>query len=271
MERRGDRQQHRAPGALGLGDLDRALDRRLVAGHHDLPAAIVVGGLADLALRGLGRDRRRRVELQCRAAPPSRRCRPAPPAAWRGRGCAAAARCRRCVNAPAAASAEYSPSEWPATNCASRLRSTPASASSTRIAASETAISAGWAFSVSVSLSAGPSHMIAVSFSPSASSTSSNTARAGERPRPAPCPCRPPGCPGPGIRRLPSSACNPLAKSGRMAPISRRVSSQRASSRPPGTQSGPKACVLPENPYKPPHSVDRPGAERTAACPRQRR
>ena len=60
------------------------------------------------------------------------------------------------VKAPAAASAEYSPSEWPATNCASRARSRPASASSTRMAASETAISAGWAFSVSVSVSAGP-------------------------------------------------------------------------------------------------------------------
>ena len=67
------------------------------------------------------------------------------------------------VKAPAAASAEYSPSEWPATNCASRLRSRPASASSTRRVASETAISAGWAFSVSVSVSAGPSNMMALS------------------------------------------------------------------------------------------------------------
>ena len=44
---------------------------------------------------------------------------------------------------------------------ASRARSTPASASSTRIAASDTAISAGCAFSVSVSVSAGPSQMTA--------------------------------------------------------------------------------------------------------------
>ena len=57
----------------------------------------------------------------------------------------------------AAASAEYSPSEWPATKAASRARFKPASASSTRMAASETAINAGWAFSVSVSVSAGPS------------------------------------------------------------------------------------------------------------------
>ena len=63
---------------------------------------------------------------------------------------------------PAAASAAYSPTEWPATNCASRARSTPASDSSTRMAASETATKAGWAFSVSVNLSAGPSHMTVV-------------------------------------------------------------------------------------------------------------
>src|SRR5258705_552020 len=40
MKRRGHLQHHGAPRALGLGDLDRALDRRLVAGHHDLPATI---------------------------------------------------------------------------------------------------------------------------------------------------------------------------------------------------------------------------------------
>ena len=36
----------------------------------------------------------------------------------------------------------------------------PGLLTSTRIAASETAISAGWAFSVNVSRSGGPSHMI---------------------------------------------------------------------------------------------------------------
>ncbi len=51
MEGRGHRQQHGALGAFGLGDLDRALDRGLVARDHHLPAAVVVGGLADLALR----------------------------------------------------------------------------------------------------------------------------------------------------------------------------------------------------------------------------
>ena len=58
MERRGHRQHHRALGTSGLGDLDRALDRCLVAGNHDLTAAIVVRGLADLALRGFLGDSR---------------------------------------------------------------------------------------------------------------------------------------------------------------------------------------------------------------------
>jgi hypothetical protein len=53
MERRGHRQQHRALGALGFGDLDGAIDRGLVAGDDHLSAAIVVGGLADLPLRRL--------------------------------------------------------------------------------------------------------------------------------------------------------------------------------------------------------------------------
>ncbi len=99
---------------------------------------------------------------------------------------------------PAEASAEYSPSECPATKAASRRTEKPASLSSTRKAAMETAISAGWAFSVSCSVSAGPSHMIAVSFSESAASTSSNTARAGgkasARALPMPMACEP--CPG---------------------------------------------------------------------------
>ena len=64
MEGRGHRQQHGAPRALGLGDLDRAFDRGLVAGHHHLAAAIVVGRLADLPLRRFGGDRRRSIELE---------------------------------------------------------------------------------------------------------------------------------------------------------------------------------------------------------------
>ncbi len=80
-------------------------------------------------------------------------------------------------NTPAAQSAEYSPSEWPATNAACLPTLTPFD-SSTRTTAMLTAISAGCAFSVSCSVSAGPSNMIALSFWPSASSTSANTARA---------------------------------------------------------------------------------------------
>ena len=77
-------------------------------------------------------------------------------------------------NDPAAASAEYSPNEWPATKATSRSIATP-SLSSARIAASETAINAGCALLVSCSSSASPSHIKVLSFWPSASSTSSNT------------------------------------------------------------------------------------------------
>ena len=47
-----------------LGDRDGALDRRLVAGDHDLGAAIVVGRIADLALRRLAGDLEGRVEFE---------------------------------------------------------------------------------------------------------------------------------------------------------------------------------------------------------------
>ena len=83
-------------------------------------------------------------------------------------------------NVPAAASAEYSPNECPATNLTVRPMSKPCSFSSTRMTASETAMMAGWAFSVRVSASLGPSHMMADSFWPSAASTSSNTSLAAE-------------------------------------------------------------------------------------------
>ena len=96
-----------------------------------------------------------------RAAPPWRRCRPAPPAASRGRGCARAAPHRRAsANRPRPARRIRRPNGRRRI-CASRARSTPASVSSTRIAASDTATSAGCAFSVSVIASAGPSHITA--------------------------------------------------------------------------------------------------------------
>ena len=71
VEGRGDGQHHGAPSAPFFRDLDGAFDRRLVARHHDLSAAIVVRGLANLPLRGLRRDRRRLIEVkpeQCRHA-----------------------------------------------------------------------------------------------------------------------------------------------------------------------------------------------------------
>ena len=81
-------------------------------------------------------------------------------------------------NAPAAASAVYSPRLCPATQSPLSTSETPNSFSSTRRVAMALAMIAGWAFSVSVSWSSGPSRMIAQSFCPSASSTSSNTSRA---------------------------------------------------------------------------------------------
>ena len=80
--------------------------------------------------------------------------------------------------APAAHSALYSPSECPATQPATSDSFTPPSFSSTRSTAMDSAMIAGWAFSVSISSFAGPSFMSANSFWPSASSTSSNSSRA---------------------------------------------------------------------------------------------
>src|SRR6476646_6010474 len=119
-----------------------------------------------------------------KSRPSSAAMAPAPPGtafgrAWPRRRSSRAASAIEKV--PAAASAEYSPSEWPATNCASRWRSSPASTASTRTTASDTAISAGCAFSVSISVSAGPSKITAESLAPSAASTSANTSQAGAK------------------------------------------------------------------------------------------
>ena len=74
--------------------------------------------------------------------------------------------------APAATSAEYSPSECPATNAGV----TPNRFTNTACAATETARIAGWVFAVSLSSTSGPSKHSLVSFSPSASSAASSTA-----------------------------------------------------------------------------------------------
>ena len=64
MERRRYRQQHGALGTLVLGNLHRPVDGCLVAGHHDLSAAIVVGSLADLTLGRFARHRNRRLKVE---------------------------------------------------------------------------------------------------------------------------------------------------------------------------------------------------------------
>ena len=83
---------------------------------------------------------------------------------------------RRAVSAtekvPAAASAEYSPREWPATKAALDFRSKPPSARKTANTASEAVMMAGWAFSVSVRSLSGPSNISLDRFCFRASSTS---------------------------------------------------------------------------------------------------
>ena len=80
--------------------------------------------------------------------------------------------------APVAASAEYSPMEWPATKRPFSGRRMPPSRSSTRTTARLTATIAGWAFSVSISSSSGPSNMSLERRWARASSTSSKSSRA---------------------------------------------------------------------------------------------
>jgi len=77
-------------------------------------------------------------------------------------------------SAPAATSAEYSPSEWPAR----RSGLSPVRARSASCIATETVRMAGWVLRVSLSSSSGPSKISRLSFSPSAASAASKTARA---------------------------------------------------------------------------------------------
>ena len=127
------------------------------------------GGIGDLLRqREVGAEQRRHRALR----------RPAPPAASPGRAASAAWRWSRDRTSPPRTSAEYSPRLWPATKLAAFLRSTPPSLVSVRNTASEWAMIAGCAFSVSLSSSSGPSRISRNRFWPSASSTSSNTSRA---------------------------------------------------------------------------------------------
>ena len=54
MERRGHRQQHAPLGALRRGDLQRAFDRFLVAGDHDLLGPVEIDGFHDARAAGAG-------------------------------------------------------------------------------------------------------------------------------------------------------------------------------------------------------------------------
>ena len=125
MEGRGHRQQHGALGALGLGDLERPLDRGLVPEITTWPGALSLAAWQTSPSRGLGGDGGGLGRSRGRAAPPWRPCRPASPAciAWPRMRSSRAVSAR--PSAPAAASAEYSPSEWPATKAASRREVQP--------------------------------------------------------------------------------------------------------------------------------------------------
>jgi hypothetical protein len=79
--------------------------------------------------------------------------------------------------APEAHSAEYSPSECPATKDATSARRTPYSLSNTRTIQRTLTPSGGWVFSVIIDLVPDP-NIICVSFARARSSTSAKTSRA---------------------------------------------------------------------------------------------
>ena len=120
----------RASRPCALAIAHRPLDRRLGAGDHDLAAAVVVGRPH--------RPRPARLRAATARAGRRNRGRAAPPSRPRPTGtafCMASPRRRRSravsamVRRRPRQSAEYSPSEWPATKAASRARSSRASAS----------------------------------------------------------------------------------------------------------------------------------------------
>ena len=176
VERRRDRQRHRALGAHVLGHLDRAVDRALVAGDHDLRRVIVVGDGADLALRGRVGDLLRQREVGAEQRRHRALRRPAPPAASPARAASAASRSSR--------GRTIRPRTAPniRRGCGRRRSSRhfghAAIASASANTAIECAMIAGCAFSVSLSSSSGPSRISRNRFWPSASSTSSKTSRA---------------------------------------------------------------------------------------------
>ena len=145
MERRGDRQQHGAADALGLGDLDRALDRRAMAGDDHLAAAVVVGRLDDLFAGPSGRSGRRASaqisSASAMSAPSSAAIAPSPA------GTAFCIACPRSFSSRAASATVNAPDRAQRAVFAQRmaggddrrgdLMSKPPSASSTRSTASD--------------------------------------------------------------------------------------------------------------------------------------
>src|SRR6516164_2182105 len=180
MEGGADRENDRPTGSPLAGDRNRPLDGLVVSADNDLPRSIVVCYRANLV--GLASDRldHHRLGLLDIEAE-QRRHRPSPrgttlcivrPRSFTRRTASAT------VTPRAAANAEYSPRECPATYATCRPNASPPSTSSTRITASLAANSAGWAFSVKVSSLSGPSNIKRERRCDKVSSTSSNRSRA---------------------------------------------------------------------------------------------
>ena len=178
----------------------RALHRRLAPETTTWPGALSLADCADLA--GLGRrfrgDCRGGFEIEAeqrrhRALADRHRL------LHRLRRAAAAAAPHRAMREGAGgASAEYSPSEWPATKAASRARSRPRFRLAAPAAPRATRHQGGLGVRGERQLVFRPfEHQARRASATSASSTLlEDGARRRRSSRQAPCPCRPPGCPG---------------------------------------------------------------------------
>ena len=126
MKGRRDRKLHRTPGAPLLRQFYGTLDRCRIAGNNDLIASVIIGCIADLVVSGFCRN----SEHFFKGKPEHGGHRASPHGSCLLHRAAADAQefaVSLMERAPAAAKAEYSPSEWPATHCTSRARSMPAS------------------------------------------------------------------------------------------------------------------------------------------------
>ena len=66
MERGAHRQEHRALGAFGLGNLDSPFDSRPMPRNHDLRRVVVIGSFADFALCRFGCDLADRLKVKAK-------------------------------------------------------------------------------------------------------------------------------------------------------------------------------------------------------------